>query len=86
MRPGAAADADGGLPFPTRAVLTLALSFFLNIYSITSVFPYLAYYVVEAGGAPDVDGAGYWSGVITAAFMVRVVRVCRRRITAARTK
>ena len=30
---------------------------------------YLAYYVVEAGAAEDVDGAGYWSGVITAAFM-----------------
>ena len=57
-------------PFPARAVITLSCCFLVNIYTVTSVFPYLAYYVVEAGAAEDVDAAGYWSGVITAAFMV----------------
>ena len=56
--------------FPYRAVVTLSLCFFINIYTVSSVFPYLAYYVVEAGAARDVDAAGYWSGVITASFMV----------------
>ena len=64
--------ADGA--FPARAIVTLSCCFFVNIYTITSVFPYLAYYVVEAGAAEDVDEAGYWSGVITAAFMCG--RVC----------
>ena len=42
-------------PFPARAVITLSCCFLVNIYTVTSVFPYLAYYVVEAGAAEDVD-------------------------------
>ena len=56
-------------PFPAAAVITLSLCFLVNIYTVTSIFPYLAYYVVETGAASDVDAAGYWSGAITAAFM-----------------
>ena len=56
--------------FPWLSVFAGSTSMFSHAYSMTSPFPYLGLMVVHFGLADNLDSAGYYAGVVGAAFMI----------------
>ena len=55
--------------FPLFQVCVLFFASLTGALPLTSLFPYVAFMVVDMGAAPDVDRAGFVSGYVASAFM-----------------
>ena len=55
--------------FPTAALATLSCAVLTSAVSISSLFPYVGFMVVDLGLVEDVNNAGDYAGTIASAMM-----------------
>ena len=63
------ANYDPGTDFPYFLLTILASSIFASAVSMSGLFPYVGFMVVDMGLVDDINRAGYYAGYIASSFM-----------------